>query len=1230
MYGVFNTAGKAHRRHAARLQSLRAEQQRHQHPGPDRSLRAPRVCSSRVIDRCVTRAEIHNITRCKRVPQPPLGHGQFIRSHLIPPLPDPPDHFLPKELPRSPLRPNTPAVNQQLRMPSGTCAVALPRKRTLGLVSELDRRGVPVDQGAWVDRAVRRMTQAVALRDVVALAEAVTMFEDSYHAANRSMDPNRVTRLINFAGALLDQYDQARVVEALEQAVTLLESADHSVPHKHPLRLEYLCRRGRAQLRSAQLTGEKRAINRAVGSYRKALDIATRGHPRHNACLMELGVALVHRHHMTGSLADLDQAITVLTAASKCPEAPTSRSAVMSTLGNAWLAKYQRVEGTDSTDLYRAVRAHFVAVRAVAPGDPHEAGYYSDLGTALMKWHERTQSRSALEKSITWHRRADTATTPEHSEKAVRLANLATALRTSHEYTKDPVVLDEAIGLFRQAAGLTPEGHGYYARSRFQLAAVLFRRGELRGAAYDFYECSILAEKSYRATPPTHPDRPGRLALFAEAVFQLGGPSSLRVADEYLAEATADLPPGHFNRVMLESNHGAILNARFERDPLIRQSSRQAREFLGRAIELTRSSVEGTVQNHTEYLGRLGNFAAASANLAKLTGDVSRLDDVLRLCRETRELQTSQAAQAIHALINAGALSCAYQIADDTAFLDFALSDYEFAVRAGSAPAELRLRAAYDAAHLAAVNHRLDVAEAMFVEAVDLMDRVVWRGMGRRDQERVLNKCGTLSTDAAAIAIETGHLERAVELLERGRGLLLERRIDDDVDLTAVYALDSHLAHRFEEVRAELNAIVIPDVDIDGDDDIPDHPAHLASPIDRRSEIAQELESIIERIRALPGQQAMFRPLGFSKIQQMLGREPTVVLNVSRFRCDALVLSAEGVELTPLPETSAADFQGYATFFLNGAADAYRDDKRGQCTRDRMTEALEWMWDAFAERLLRNVGILAACSHDSPPPHITWCPTGHAAFLPLHAAGHHDPAGQAEVKTVIDRAASSYIPKLRALAALRAAPTGPCPGEPLVVSMPKTPDQRDLPGSEVEAHELTTYFPDATHLSGPAATVEAVDTALSGHSWAHFTLHGTANDRTPTKSGLILHNGLLTVQHLTEKHLPDARFAFLSACETSRGTPNLPDESVTLGTALWLAGYYDVIATLWPISDQHTPEFARHVYQSLICVDRGFSRLDPGNSAEAVRHAACQVREAHDGHPERWAPFVHTGPGPRQ
>lgn len=1110
------------------------------------------------------------------------------------------------------------------------CAVALRLNRTLGHVSELDRRGVPVDQGAWVEGAVRRIKQAVTSRDGSALARAVKMFEDSYHAANRLTDSNRVTGLINFTSALLDQYDQARVAEALEQAVTLLEQADRSVPRGHPLRLDYLSRLGRAQLRYAQHSGEKRVINRALRSYRSALDIALRGHPRHSACLLDLGVALVHRHYMTGSLADLGEAITVLVAASKQPGAPAIRSAVMSTLGNAWLARYQRNEGADCVDLYRSARAHFVAVRTVAQGDPHEAGYYSDLGTALMKWHERTQSRSALEKSITWHRRADAATASQHSEKAVRLANLATALRTSHEHTKDPVVLDEAIGIFRRAAGLTPEGQGYYARSRFQLAAVLFRRGELRGAAYDFYECSILAEKSYRATPPEHPDRPGRLALFAEAVYQLGGASSLRIADEYLTQAIADLPPDQFNRAMLESNRGAILNARFERDPLIRRSSPEAREFLSRAVALTRSSVESTVQDHTDYLGRLGNFAAASVNLAKLTDDASHLDDVLRLCRETRELQTSEAAQAAHALTNAGALSCAYQVAGNGAFLTAALADYGLAARAGSAPAELRLRAAFDGAHLAAVNNRLGAAEALFADAVDLMDHVVWRGMGRRDQEQVLSRCGTLSADAAAIAIEAGHLEHAVELLERGRGLLLERRIDDDADLTAVYALNSRLAHRFQEVRAALDAIVIPDVDIDGDHDIPDHPAHLASPIDRRGEIAQELESIIERIRALPGQQAMFRPLSFSQIQQMLGREPVVVLNVSRYRCDVLTLTAEAVELTPLPETSAADFRDHATFFLSDATDAYRDDQRGRRARDRMTGALEWMWDAFAERVLRNIGIVAARSHDSPPPHITWCPTGHAVFLPLHAAGHHDAVGRAEAKTVIDRAASSYVPKLRALTARRTARTGPCAGEPLVVSMPKTPGQRDLPGSEAEAHELTTRFPDATHLSGPAATVEAVDAALSGHSWAHFTLHGTANDRTPTKGGLILHNGLLTIQHLSEKHLPDARFAFLSACETSRGTPNLPEESVTLGTALWIAGYDDVVATLWPISDQHTPEFARHVYQTLIYVDRSSSRLDPGNSAEAARRAACQVREAHDGHPERWAPFVHTGPASRQ
>ena len=71
--------------------------------------------------------------------------------------------------------------------------------------------------------------------------------------------------------------------------------------------------------------------------------------------------------------------------------------------------------------------------------------------------------------------------------------------------------------------------------------------------------------------------------------------------------------------------------------------------------------------------------------------------------------------------------------------------------------------------------------------------------------------------------------------------------------------------------------------------------------------------------------------------------------------------------------------------------------------------------DTVAEPVLWDIGLPEAASADAEVPRLYWCQTGHAVFLPLHAADHHSEPSPSVPRTVIDRTESVYIPKLRAL-----------------------------------------------------------------------------------------------------------------------------------------------------------------------------------------------------------------------
>ncbi|MDT9698193.1 CHAT domain-containing protein, partial [Streptomyces sp. P17] len=112
---------------------------------------------------------------------------------------------------------------------------------------------------------------------------------------------------------------------------------------------------------------------------------------------------------------------------------------------------------------------------------------------------------------------------------------------------------------------------------------------------------------------------------------------------------------------------------------------------------------------------------------------------------------------------------------------------------------------------------------------------------------------------------------------------------------------------------------------------------------------------------------------------------------------------------------------------------------------------------------------------------------------------------------------------------------------------------------------------------------------------------------------------------LTERVLPvsainridlDADLAFLSACSTAQGGYVLPDEAITLASAFLLAGYRNVIATLWPIYDAEAPQVALDFYQTLSTAT---------GPARSLHQAACRARSRNPGRPDVWSSYVHYG-----
>jgi hypothetical protein len=490
--------------------------------------------------------------------------------------------------------------------------------------------------------------------------------------------------------------------------------------------------------------------------------------------------------------------------------------------------------------------------------------------------------------------------------------------------------------------------------------------------------------------------------------------------------------------------------------------------------------------------------------------------------------------------------------------------------------------------------------------AVALLPQVVPVELHRDDQEHQLAGFTGLASDAAACALQVGDPRCAVELLEQGRGVLLTQAVARGEEFE-LRERNATLADRLNWLRAEFA---------------------------RGADVTAEWEQLMKGIRTMPGFERFLLPSAIDELLPDLPNGPVVLINVSQFRSDALILDAGEVRVVPLPALNPSGVRDHTTLFL-AAIEVVYPHPHPNIERQRRAEqdirgTLCWLWEAVAAPVL-NTLTLTAPAHRDTLPRLWWSPTGLLSLLPLHAAGHHhdqphDPSGLLP-RAVIDRVISSYTPTVQMLRWARRRQQELPVGRPrvLMVSMPNTPGARQL------SHTWREVFASAGQsniriLSDQGATRQQVIAELPAYTWVHFACHSYTDLVRPSASYLILHDHAdqrLTAQDISSLRLRGVQLAFLSACDTARTNGNLADEAIHLASSFQIAGYPHVVATLWPVRDQDANLVAEVFYEKL--ADR--TGADRDCFATAVHEAISELRSnVSRNEPWEWSGYIHMGP----
>jgi CHAT domain-containing protein len=171
--------------------------------------------------------------------------------------------------------------------------------------------------------------------------------------------------------------------------------------------------------------------------------------------------------------------------------------------------------------------------------------------------------------------------------------------------------------------------------------------------------------------------------------------------------------------------------------------------------------------------------------------------------------------------------------------------------------------------------------------------------------------------------------------------------------------------------------------------------------------------------------------------------------------------------------------------------------------------------------------------------------------------------------------------------------------------------------------QVTTLFSAKTNPS-------AVLAGLRNHPFIHIVCHGILEPGKPFEASFKLHRGKrLRLLDIVRSQLPDAMFAFLSACHTAELTDeSIADEVLHLAAAMQFCGFRSVVGTMWAMADIDGRDLARYFYESLFSSgrpDRDVGRRYNERTAEALREAVKKLRRKGGITLERWVNFVHYG-----
>jgi len=483
------------------------------------------------------------------------------------------------------------------------------------------------------------------------------------------------------------------------------------------------------------------------------------------------------------------------------------------------------------------------------------------------------------------------------------------------------------------------------------------------------------------------------------------------------------------------------------------------------------------------------------------------------------------------------------------------------------------------------------------------------------------NNWETLPLDCASYQVHTGHLQSAVETLERGRALIWSEMRGLRSSIDQLRASHPESADKLAAINQDIEVLTLTPAQ-NNYGDCEEEGVEGMDPfgrlVVRQQGLLDDRDKLISQIRARKGLESFLKPPTFDNLRSAAVRGPVIVINHCRWRSDIIILLHDS---PPSLIPTANDFYERANKLRDQLLGARKKGLDSVEYEDALRSVLKELYELVGRLVIRRLNELRVPEQSR----VWWCATSAFCSLPLHAMGPIPPDSDPP-RYFLDLYIPSYTPTLSALIESNklGSRTSGKPSLLLVV-------QQDafMKAASGEIRIVRSVDTQVKTLISARATPPAVLKRLQDHRFVHIVCHGLLEPGKPFESSFKLYEGnRLTLLDIIRSRLPNAEFAFLAACHTAELTDgSLSDEALHLTAAMQYCGFRSVVGTMWAMADKDGPHLAQNFYESVFSVEESQGACYYERTAEALRDAVIKLRGRTGGGMtlERWVNFVHYG-----